>query len=106
MRCSVMFRFSHVRQGFALRTRSFRDVNTTKWREYPAGDPKRSRRVQSCTWKSLTRGRPFNYAAAVAGEAGVTHAIRLLQEEIDRNMAMVGANGCGELTSDLLIRRR
>ncbi|KVZ01964.1 alpha-hydroxy acid oxidase [Burkholderia ubonensis] len=51
-------------------------------------------------------GRPFNYAAAVAGEAGVTHAIRLLQEEIDRNMAMVGANGCGELTSDMLIRRR
>ncbi|AOK18520.1 2-hydroxy-acid oxidase [Burkholderia cepacia] len=51
-------------------------------------------------------GRPFNYAAAVAGEAGVTHAIRLLQEEIDRNMAMVGANGCGELTSDMLVRRR
>ncbi|KUZ87643.1 2-hydroxy-acid oxidase [Burkholderia ubonensis] len=50
-------------------------------------------------------GRPFNYAAAVAGEAGVTHAIRLLQEEIDRNMAMMGANGCGELTSDMLIRR-
>ena len=32
-------------------------------------------------------GRPFNYAAAVAGEAGVTHAIGLLRDEIDRNMA-------------------
>ncbi|MFA8391583.1 alpha-hydroxy acid oxidase [Burkholderia ubonensis] len=51
-------------------------------------------------------GRPFNYAAAVAGEAGVTHAIRLLREEIDRNMAMVGASGCGELTPDMLIHRR
>ncbi|MBN3790987.1 alpha-hydroxy acid oxidase [Burkholderia sp. Ac-20353] len=51
-------------------------------------------------------GRPFNYAAAVAGEAGVTHAIRLLQEEIDRNMAMLGANNCDALTSEVLIRKR
>ncbi|AJX34754.1 alpha-hydroxy acid oxidase [Burkholderia oklahomensis] len=51
-------------------------------------------------------GRPFNYAAAVAGEAGVAHAIRLLQEEVDRNMAMLGANGCGQLTPDMLIRKR
>ena len=51
-------------------------------------------------------GRPFNYAAAVAGEAGVAHAIRLLREEIDRNMAMMGANGCGKLAPDMLIRKR
>ncbi|AOJ84873.1 2-hydroxy-acid oxidase [Burkholderia savannae] len=51
-------------------------------------------------------GRPFNYAAAVAGEAGVAHAIRLLREEVDRNMAMLGVNGCGELTPDVLIRKR
>ncbi|MDN7675412.1 alpha-hydroxy acid oxidase [Burkholderia oklahomensis] len=51
-------------------------------------------------------GRPFNYAAAVAGEVGVAHAIRLLQEEVDRNMAMLGANGCGQLTPDMLIRKR
>lgn len=35
-------------------------------------------------------GRPFNYAAAVAGEAGVNHAIRLMQDEISRNMALLG----------------
>ena len=29
-------------------------------------------------------GRPFLYAAAVGGEAGVRHAINLLWEEIDR----------------------
>lgn len=42
-------------------------------------------------------GRPFNYAAAVAGEAGVTHAIRLLADEIDRDLALLGAPSCAEL---------
>ena len=35
-------------------------------------------------------GRPFLYAAAVAGEAGVAHGIALLQQEIHRNMALLG----------------
>ena len=35
-------------------------------------------------------GRPFLYAAAVAGEAGVRHGITLLQQEIHRNMALLG----------------
>jgi L-lactate dehydrogenase (cytochrome) len=35
-------------------------------------------------------GRPFNYAAAYAGEAGVSHAIRLMQDEITRDMALLG----------------
>ncbi|WP_296223930.1 alpha-hydroxy acid oxidase [Ralstonia sp. UBA689] len=51
-------------------------------------------------------GRPFNYAAAVAGEAGVAHAIGLLQEEVDRNMAMLGVNHCKQLTPSMLIRKR
>ncbi|MES3004004.1 MAG: alpha-hydroxy acid oxidase [Pseudomonadota bacterium] len=42
-------------------------------------------------------GRPFNYAASVGGEKGVTRAIHLLQAEIDRDLAMLGVNGCGEL---------
>lgn len=42
-------------------------------------------------------GRPFNYAAAVAGEAGVLHAIALLRDEIDRNLAMLGAKRCQEI---------
>jgi L-lactate dehydrogenase (cytochrome) len=51
-------------------------------------------------------GRPFDYALAVAGAHGVAHAIRLLREEIDRNMAMLGVNACGELGADALIRIR
>ena len=35
-------------------------------------------------------GRPFAFAAAAAGEAGVRHAIRLLHREIDADMAMLG----------------
>ncbi len=50
-------------------------------------------------------GRPFNYAAAVAGEAGVAHAIGLLSDEVDRNMAMLGVSRCAELHRGLLVRR-
>ena len=42
-------------------------------------------------------GRPFNYAASVAGEAGVAHAVRLLQGEVRRNMALLGVTSTGQL---------
>jgi L-lactate dehydrogenase (cytochrome) len=40
--------------------------------------------------KCVFVGRPFGYAAAVAGAAGVSHAIGLLSAEVDRDMAMLG----------------
>lgn len=49
-------------------------------------------------------GRPFNYAAAVGGEAGVAHAIGLLREEIERNMAMLGITRCAAMAPELLRR--
>jgi L-lactate dehydrogenase (cytochrome) len=49
-------------------------------------------------------GRPFNYAAAVAGEAGVRKAITLLREEVSRNMAMLGVNSLAELDASYLLR--
>jgi len=48
-------------------------------------------------------GRPFNYATAIAGEAGVRHAIQLLASEIDRDMAMLGVNRLDELTPRSLL---
>jgi L-lactate dehydrogenase (cytochrome) len=45
-------------------------------------------------------GRPFNYAAAIAGEAGVAYAIDLLKQEIYRNMAMLGINALDEICAD------
>ena len=49
-------------------------------------------------------GRPFNYAAAVAGEPGVRHAIHILREELQRNMALLGINSLAEMTPDRLLR--
>jgi L-lactate dehydrogenase (cytochrome) len=47
-------------------------------------------------------GRPMLFAAAIAGETGVAHAIRLLREEIDRNMAMLGITALAQMTPALL----
>ncbi len=47
-------------------------------------------------------GRPFNYAASVAGEDGVRHAIGLLREEVSRNLAMLGAGSPAKMTPDVL----
>ena len=48
-------------------------------------------------------GRPFLYAAAIAGEAGLRHAVKLMREEIDRNMAMLGIATLDEMTPELLV---
>lgn len=47
-------------------------------------------------------GRPFNYAAAVGGLAGAARAAHLLQQEILRDMAMLGINRLDELGPALL----
>ncbi|MPZ47314.1 MAG: alpha-hydroxy-acid oxidizing protein [Betaproteobacteria bacterium] len=51
-------------------------------------------------------GRPFLYAAAIAGEAGVLHAARLLREEISRNMAMLGITSPAEMKPEYLVDSR
>ena len=45
-------------------------------------------------------GRPFAYAASIAGEAGVAHAIDLLTQEVSRDMAMLGINTLDELSAE------
>ena len=44
-------------------------------------------------------GRPFLYAAEIAGQTGVSHAIDLLQAEIERNLAMLGCVDCSSFPS-------
>jgi len=51
-------------------------------------------------------GRPFLYAAAIAGEPGVLHAIKLLREEIDRDMALLGIPALAEMRRELLTTAR
>jgi L-lactate dehydrogenase (cytochrome) len=49
-------------------------------------------------------GRPFGYAAAVGGAAGVERAIGLLADEIHRDMAMLGITDLGELDARHVVR--
>jgi L-lactate dehydrogenase (cytochrome) len=51
-------------------------------------------------------GRPFLYAAAVGGEAGVRHAIELLASEVGRDMALLGVSDLSEVRPELLTRTR
>ncbi len=51
-------------------------------------------------------GRPFLYAAAIAGEPGVHHAIKLLQDEIDRDMALLGITSLAQMRPNLLMPAR
>ena len=48
-------------------------------------------------------GRPFLFAAAVAGMAGVLHAIGLLAKELDRDMALLGVRDLAELGPESLL---
>jgi len=48
-------------------------------------------------------GRPFVYAAAIGGEAGVSHAIDILSTETKRNMGLLGITDLSELKSDRLM---
>jgi L-lactate dehydrogenase (cytochrome) len=49
-------------------------------------------------------GRPFLFAAAIGGEAGVRHAIHLLSQEIDRDLALLGCTNLESLGHEFLIR--
>ena len=44
------------------------------------------------------------YAAMVGGEAGVSRALTLLRDEIDRDMALLGIRSIGEITPELVRR--
>jgi L-lactate dehydrogenase (cytochrome) len=48
-------------------------------------------------------GRPFLYAAAIAGAGGVHHAASLLRDEISRDMAMLGVSSLAEMKRELLV---
>lgn len=48
-------------------------------------------------------GRPFLYAASVAGAAGVVRAINLMIEEIKRDMTLVGIARLSDLSGDFLM---
>ena len=48
-------------------------------------------------------GRPFLYAAAIAGVSGVRHAAGLLHEEVDRDMALLGISTLEQMRREMLV---
>ncbi|PVF94761.1 FMN-dependent alpha-hydroxy acid dehydrogenase [Serendipita vermifera] len=52
--------------------------------------------------RAVGLGRPFLYANGTYGERGVTRLIRILEEELDTNMRLVGARKVSELTSEMV----
>jgi len=51
-------------------------------------------------------GRPFGYAAAVGGLAALRHGIRLLTQEVSRDMAMLGVTRVEEMDAETHLRKR
>jgi L-lactate dehydrogenase (cytochrome) len=51
-------------------------------------------------------GRPFNYASALAGEAGVDHVIGLLRAQLRADLGMLGLMSLREMTEELLFLNR
>ncbi|WP_416362476.1 alpha-hydroxy acid oxidase [Rouxiella badensis] len=49
-------------------------------------------------------GRPFLYGAVIGGQAGVEHAMHILRDEIDRDLALIGVRSPSELHGGLLRR--
>ena len=47
-------------------------------------------------------GRPFNYAASIAGEAGVSHAIELLRVQLRADLGMLGLTELSALDPSVL----
>ena len=50
-------------------------------------------------------GRPFNYAASVGEDKGVAHAVALLREEMDRDMALMGVTSIAEIDRSFVRRK-
>ena len=47
-------------------------------------------------------GRPMLFAAVAGGEAGVTRALTLVKDEVDRDMALLGIRSIGEISPELV----
>jgi L-lactate dehydrogenase (cytochrome) len=55
---------------------------------------------------ACSMGRPYLYGLAAGGQAGVERVIRLLQAEIQRDMALMGARTIAEIDGSFLVSRQ
>ncbi|MGH7482496.1 MAG: alpha-hydroxy acid oxidase, partial [Longimicrobiales bacterium] len=54
--------------------------------------------------RAVLVGRPLLWALALAGEAGVTHALGLLRAEIERDLALLGRPRVAEIGRDAVVK--
>ena len=52
--------------------------------------------------KAVMVGRPYVWALAAAGESGVSHAIEMLRDELDRALAISGCSRISEVDRSLV----
>ena len=52
--------------------------------------------------KAAMVGRPYVWALAAAGESGVSHAIEMLRDELDRALAISGCSRISEIDRGLV----
>jgi L-lactate dehydrogenase (cytochrome) len=52
--------------------------------------------------RACMAGRAYLYGLGAAGERGVDHVLRLLDADVRRTMALIGARTVSELTPDLV----
>jgi 4-hydroxymandelate oxidase len=55
--------------------------------------------------KAVLAGRAIRWGIAADGEAGATHVLRLLRDELDLAMTLCGAPTVADITRDLVRRR-
>ncbi len=53
--------------------------------------------------RAVMIARPIHYGLAVAGETGVRHVLELLQDEIARDLMLLGASSPGDVGQELLV---
>jgi L-lactate dehydrogenase (cytochrome) len=51
-------------------------------------------------------GRPILYATAIGGAVGLRHTVKLLRDEVSRDMALLGITGLDQMGPDLLMPTR
>jgi L-lactate dehydrogenase (cytochrome) len=52
--------------------------------------------------RAVLFGRPYAYALAAGGEAGVRHALRCLLADLDLTMGLCGCASMGDVDGELL----
>jgi len=55
--------------------------------------------------RSVMIGRPYLWALAVDGEAGVSRMLELMRQELTVSMSLLGVKSLSELSEDLLVRQ-